>query len=619
MRERNGLYPEKWLLMLSGCAFVLLLIPAWVPGFLWGGVSAVLLCLAVWRLPISREKVRHLLVSPGCLGLSLVLLSGFGCNFYNTWLDSSYMGKLAGLLGLQVEVFLASGTCLGILAAMPAFSCALHWFLEAGKAEFAENKLPSSGEIPAGKAVWILFAVYAVGISAILRADFLYRDDFGRNFFGYKQWDYFSRYLSTALATLVHTGDYLVDIAPLPQLLAMLIMAASAVLLLRILYDRSRFFWWELAAVVPLGLNPYFLECVSYRFDAPYMAVSVLCGLVPLLYRSRNSWAYLPASAMGVLAVCTSYQAATGVFPMLVIVLAMRMLHRGDSLPNAAKFCLKSAVGYGLGLVFFKQVIMKPADAGYVTNSMPSLGNLIPNTLGNLKRYYLLIMSDFKPLWLALTVLLAVSFLIVTARGAKQKKGAALAASALALVLMALLCYGIYPVLASTIFAPRAMYGFGVLLAILAAIAVEGKGNVPARVPALVLAWAFFAFSFTYGNALNAQKEYTDFRVNLVLEDIHDMEIFQQEEVTVQLTGSIGLSPVIRNQPDNYGMLVRLMPETFGGGEDWAQYGFYYYYNLPNVCWDPSVDLTQMELPVLEETLYHTIRGEGNYVLIEIK
>ena len=71
--------------------------------------------------------------------------------------------------------------------------------------------------------------------------------------------------------------------------------------------------------------------------------------------------------------------------------------------------------------------------------------------------------------------------------------------------------------------------------------------------------------------------------------------------------------------PQDYQMLNRLVPNTFGGGDDLTQYGFYCYYDLRNVVWNPDVDLREMNLPVLEDTMYHTIRCEGSYVLVELK
>lgn len=48
-------------------------------------------------------------------------------------------------------------------------------------------------------------------------------------------------------------------------------------------------------------------------------------------------------------------------------------------------------------------------------------------------------------------------------------------------------------------------------------------------------------------------------------------------------------------------------------------WGFYQYYDLKNVTRDPSVDLTAYDLPVLEEHMFHVIRGKDNYILIELK
>ena len=194
------------------------------------------------------------------------------------------------------------------------------------------------------------------------------------------------------------------------------------------------------------------------------------------------------------------------------------------------------------------------------------------------------------------------------------------AMTAVALILMGMMCFGLYPALASTVFAPRAMYGFGVLLTVFGMTAAEGKKRFSLKIPAVVLSWIFFVFAFTYGNALSVQKDYTDFRTQLVISDLQEMEAFQSDTpVTVQLSGSIGNAPVLRNMPQNYQMLNRLIPGTFSGGDDLTQYGFYCYYGMRNVVWNPDVDLREMDLPVLEDNMYHTIRGEGSCVLVELK
>ena len=621
MTKNTTFVSEKLLLALSGCAFLFLIVPAWMQGFAWTAVSAGILCLTVWRLPLNGQRIRQLMQHPPALAVSLALSLGFGCNFHNNWTDSRYVARIAKILGVGTEPFLLAVTAVVVVLTLPAVTCALAWFFGAAKSAYRKAaSVPAQSGIPMGKAVWILFAVYALGISGILRADFLYRDDFGRAFFGYKQWDYFARYLSTALATLVHGGDYLVDAAPMPQLLAVLILAVSGIAMLYVIYGRTRFTVWELAALVPLGLNPYFLECLSYRFDAPYMAVSVLAAVLPLLFRNQRTIAYIFASMLGILAVCTSYQAATGIFPILVIFLMLRMWNEENALQEIFLFCGKSVAGYVLGILFFMLVLMRPADAGYVSNSLPAAGDMLGNTVDNLLQYYRYVDRDFSPLWKIAAVLAAAAFLLSAVSRSRRKKPAALAAGIAALVLMGLLCFGIYPVLAEPVFAPRAMYGFGVLITVFGIAAAEEEKKLLRKLPVLALCWLFVVFSFTYGNALNAQKEYTDFRIQLVIRDLNEMEIFRGEEpVTVQTSGRIGNAPVLANMPQDGTILTRLLPKTFGGRDDLGNYGFYYYYGLKNVKWDMTEDLRELDLPIVRETMYHTIRSDGTNVLIELK
>jgi hypothetical protein len=148
------------------------------------------------------------------------------------------------------------------------------------------------------------------------------------------------------------------------------------------------------------------------------------------------------------------------------------------------------------------------------------------------------------------------------------------------------------------------------------------QGNViVVKVPVVSFSWILLVFAFTYGNALYTQKEYTDFRINQVIEDLNDLDVFNTgEKMTVQISGSIGYSPIIANMPQNYQMLNRLIPITFRTSSwTWAGYGFYHYYGLKNVISNGAIDLTTYDLPIIEEHMYHTIRGKDNYILIELK
>lgn len=621
MRNGASIFREKLLLSVSGVAFLLLLVPAWLQGLVLVMLAGGLWIFCVFRIRILTAKPFHGFSSPGLLLAGICVVSGFGCNFYSNWRSVGALQRVASLLGTSPGILAFEGAFLLAAAAMPAVVCVGGYYMKLAREDYRGcAREGDTGGISLPAAAAILFGIYLLGISAILRAYFYYQDDAGRVVFGYKQWDYFGRFLSTAFATVVHTDHYLVDVAPLSQLLAILIAAFSAVLVLYILLGRTRFTLWELLAAVPIGLNPYFLECISFRYDAPYMAIALLCAVFPLLFRNRTTGAYLFAAAVGTVGVCTSYQVFSGVFPTLVVVIALQLWNRGMDGKKLGGFLLKSVGGYLLGLLFFKLVLMRPAAAGYVSNALPAGWSLITNTAQNLKTYYKLVLSDFRPLWLMLTGLLGVLFVVLPAGGSVRSTGARLLAGALSLAALALMSFGLYPALQNTLFAPRAMCGFGVLLGILGICAAQGTGRSGGKAAAVILSWCFFVFAFSYGEALNLQKEYTEFRIQAVVSDLSQLPVRDAEErIPLQLVGGIGKTPLIANRGRGGAILERLVPKTFGGADDLLRYRFFYHYGLENVFWDDSANPETPELPVWKNGLYHTICRDGQRVVVILK
>ena len=210
----------------------------------------------------------------------------------------------------------------------------------------------------------ILMAIYTIGILAIIRADFYYIDDIGRTFWGYRRFQYFSRYVAEFGSILVHGDYHLTDISPIPQILAAGVMAISGVVLLHVITGKERFSWIEYIAMVPLCLSPYFLECMSYKFDAPYMAISVLVSVAPVLFYKNGTAKYLLSVVLGTLIMCMSYQASSGIFPMLIVLLALKKWSQRVSMKEVGRFILLSAIGYLVGVLFFAGVIMRPTIQG---------------------------------------------------------------------------------------------------------------------------------------------------------------------------------------------------------------------------------------------------------------
>ena len=178
--------------------------------------------------------------------------------------------------------------------------------------------LPVMGKKEDRRALLGIWVLYTLSLSSLLRAAVHYKDDAGRAMEGYRRWYQSSRYVSDVLSVILHAGRRLGDMAPLGQLLAVFIMAASSVCLIRIFTEKP-IGWREAAAAAPLALSPYFLECFSFQYDSPYMALSVLVCLLPFFFRKRGIRAYALTSVICLILMCMLYQTSSGIYPLVVL------------------------------------------------------------------------------------------------------------------------------------------------------------------------------------------------------------------------------------------------------------------------------------------------------------
>ena len=113
----------------------------------------------------------------------------------------------------------------------------------------------------------ILFIIYIIAFYPIIRANFNYLDDLERVNVGYRGWLGFSRYISEFFSIFIHTGRYLTDVSPLTQIIATVFLTLSSVIVLHLFNKNKKVSFVNIVSVLPIGLCPYFLECISYKYD----------------------------------------------------------------------------------------------------------------------------------------------------------------------------------------------------------------------------------------------------------------------------------------------------------------------------------------------------------------
>ena len=473
------------------------------------------------------------------------------------------------------------------------------------------------------KPSFILLGVYLLGILTIIRANYAYIDDVWREAAGFRQWFIWSRYVSEVLSIFIHGDTRLTDISPMPQLLAAVFLTASSVILVYVLTRKITVV--RLLACIPLGLSPYFLECLSYKFDAPYMALSVLASVFPFLFIARKK-IFLFISIISLLIMCMTYQAASGIYLMIVVILCFHDWNsRRTTVKEIYAFGGIALFAFCFAMLFFKFVLMKPTeDDFYALTALLPAPQIISGALNNIKDYVALINHDFGIIWKTGIIIVLLFFIAKSVRCSAQRKILSFFISILAIAVSFILSYGLYILLAKPLYAPRAMFGFGVFLAILCIYVVTDYKKLAVAF-VFALNWCFFIFAFSYGNALAEQARYANFRISIILHDISVLYPDANKDIQfMQFDNSVDLPPSIKNIAKNNPVIERLVPNRLSKG-----FLDYFHSTTDNIALyindgafnlnQKFINLDSLNLPVVLDSYYHTVKGDRNHVLIVLK
>ena len=471
--------------------------------------------------------------------------------------------------------------------------------------------------------------IYLVAFSAMLIANVHYADDVARTVSGYPGWSAFSRYIDTVASYGLFADTYLTNIAPLPQLIAILLSAVSSLVVVCVVSGREIFrerwtrWIFRVVATTPLVLCPYFLECMAYQYDAVYMALSVFFAVFPLVFRKRSRLLYMVTLAVGMLGACMTYQASLGIYLTLVVFLTIKDWNEAEKgkASESLKFAAWSAGGFLVSLLFFQKFLMRVRDV-YVSNEVPEASSFFAQFSGHLEQYFSLLTSDFRALWLGLMIAIAVGAGVLFVVRSKRNKIFAGAIALVGIIVMTLAVYAPYSVLEKPLFATRAMYPIGACVAALGIYAVSGKFRKVMLLPVAVLAWCFFVFALTFGNMLKEQNDYRDMQVGMVMSDLNEILPEMEEGAkTLIVRGQIGFSPVVQNTPKaRYRILRRLLGPTFGKNVPWMVHQLSWT-GMPGLMYDTQkvIEVNESEMETLRETAFYTIRGNETEVLVEFK
>ncbi|OOG45646.1 glucosyltransferase domain-containing protein [Rhodanobacter sp. C01] len=477
----------------------------------------------------------------------------------------------------------------------------------------------AAGDAPAStdRSVFaILLALYSLILYPILRANRYFDDDLKRALVGRTGWDSNGRPLTTLLMRLLQYYDSaMVDISPLTQIGAIAILAWAGVLIARRYAIRSP--WMAALVAFPIGAQPFYMESLSYKFDALSMSVAVFLALLPMIALRSTRWSWW----LGVCALFASlcfYQPAINaclIFILLELVLAQ--LHGRGARRLAMRF-LSRALQVGVAMLIY-QVLVGIHIHGWVRQQSAKIQGLhdLPVVKANFVDFLAFIDSSFNAQWwrysAPVLILLALFPVIIGIRHVLKARltqpvwvSVILFAVSLLLPLAALACvFGPMLLLLKPEIEPRVLMGAGALLAaalivMQAALRQWHQSDKWTLAAAWMLALGMATFASAYGNALGEQKNYEDRIASHLAEDLAELKVDHPIRALL-LDGSIGYSPITAHVAEQFPLVRTLIIPYLQVDDVFHTHMFLMYYvpDLVDMRYEPSAADLQRQTSLL--------------------
>jgi hypothetical protein len=457
-------------------------------------------------------------------------------------------------------------------------------------------------------------------------------DDVSRALEGYTEHTGEGRPLADVFIRLATLGLPLTDIAPAPQLAAVLSLALAAALLASRFEIKSPV---SLAAFsVAVGGSPYFLENMSFRFDAGGMALGVLCSIAPFWLGRSGKSAPATSSALLFASLCL-YQPTINCYPVIALCLTAHSLV-AKSLRESLVTGLRFAVPLGLAVATY-WIFLKVQPHRFVAEhgQLVTLESAFSATLTHLNMYARTVFEHWAStslgmIWATMAVVTGIILVAHIIMSHERTTAAKVAAAAFGITLLLLTFPAAFLsmlFLATPPLAARALVGFVALIAGFSGLLLlwtrHWKIGFLAQGLVVLQAVGLVGVAYTYANSLRMQERYDDRTTAAIVHDIMEMAP-AGEAWTFVISGWMGWPPMVEKNlakypairssvfsviyQDSYWAAVRF--KSFGLWVKPAPPGTIDTYNL--ICrGTPRKSNAQYDLYLVEHTVLIRFKNDG--------
>ncbi|PSS49949.1 hypothetical protein C6560_09515 [Enterobacter sp. FS01] len=421
--------------------------------------------------------------------------------------------------------------------------------------------------------VWVLGALY---ILPLIITNSQYYDDIGRSVYGYFSWGIDGRPLSDVVFMALDIGSPATDIAPYPQIAAVMLLSTLCYLIHRYLNPEHRFGW---LVFTPIFMSPFFVQNLAFRFDSITMALSVVSAITPLMFIRSGGYKSFLCSLVGVLISLCFYQASLSIFVGMVCLYVIFSIERGEQTRSVILNTLIAAagmlVGYALYSKFVVPMFVTSSYASGYNHTIGSFSELETNIRTARDIIKTLMNGAVGKLYLLTSYLAAIGLAALIFRILISRTGAINRVTRTLLVLLSVavifVCIpGPGLALKEMPIGPRVFVGFGLASALLLSLIsfIIPKHEKLNSIFPVILALVSFSFMGTFTNSVSAQDKLADRIINGVMVDMNNAGFMSIKTITVD--GRPPYSPQADKATMKYPLLKQLVPNYFDGVSAWG-------------------------------------------------
>ncbi|HJF78021.1 MAG TPA: glucosyltransferase domain-containing protein [Enterococcus cecorum] len=484
-----------------------------------------------------------------------------------------------------------------------------------------ENKIP----------IYIVFSMYSVLLYTIGVVQYPYIDDNARQITGATNfWIHYSRFISEIVSWFLQGSRHLTDQGVSNFLISGVILSVASLIAMKVIFVEKKIPIIAAIISVFIGVNPWFLECLSFRFDSPFMSLSVFFGIFPYLFWNASKKIFYVISTISVLLLCNTYQASSGIFIIFAICLFfLEIIENRRIFDNINKAIIAAAAFVSGMILYLFEMRLNPelATRGNIVaiakfRDLPS--TLIKNTIS----YFNVIYNDSAKIWIVIMFILTILCLFIFTKNAKINKLFAFVLTLIYFFIGFVFSYGVLLIFKDSLVAQSGRYGgygFSVFVALTLISVLKFNDskifNIFLRFSIILFMYFQIEFDFGYSSMLAAQKNSFEIQSQILASDLKN--VLTPERKNVYANKFLKSSPILLNSERNFPILRKLVPmneNLYWPNQYWFNNLTGMYIELNPIPFDFSTfDENGEGISKVAENFYYTIYVNQNQIFINMK